>query len=133
MQRYKATVEVDRKGPVTANQSDDVMSRLEWFHPALSSSARGWCDATICVPAESLAQAATVATRLVAVTFDAEAIVCEVMTEQGFDARQELVPMPVPVVATEAAEILGVSRQRVQQYADEGRLRGRLVGRSPQP
>lgn len=46
----------------------------------------------------------------------------EVMTEAEFNAREGFAPVPELVSVTEAAEILGVARQRILQMIDEGKF-----------
>ena len=51
-----------------------------------------------------------------------------VLATAEFDRRADDVDRPDLVGATEAAEIIGISRQRVQQMADTGALPARKVG-----
>lgn len=123
---YNAVVEVATK----RLDVDEAMGRLAAFHPSVSTSPRGWGTARISLPAESLAQACATAAAVVGAALGAEAVACEVMTEAELDAREGFVPVPELLGAAEAAGLLGVSRQRVQQMAQEGKLQGRVVGRS---
>jgi three-Cys-motif partner protein len=108
---------------------DRVMGELEQYHPAIGVSPRGYADAQISLPAQSLAQACVTAAAVVSAAYGAAAIACEVMTEKEFDARQGHVPMPELVGVTEAAAMLGVSRQAVLQRIDSGSLPGEKIGR----
>lgn len=123
---YAATVEVARQD----FDGDTVMSRLASFSAGLGQSERGWASATITLPAESLDQAAQMATVLVASAFGADAIACEVMSEQERDARQGWSSTPSELVSvTEAAELLGMSRQGVLDGIRHKRIQAVKVGR----
>lgn len=131
MEMYNATVEVARK----VDRGDDAvidaaMDQLQHHHPALGGSPRGWHSATISLPAESLAQAFAAAVALVEGAYDAPAISAEVMTAEEFDARQGWAPIPELVSVAEAAEVLGVSRQRVLQRIEAGTLPAKQVGKA---
>lgn len=123
---YAATVEVAKQD----YDSDEVMNRLASFHAGLGQSERGWASATITLPAESLDQAAHMATVLIAAAFGTEAIACEVMTEHERDARQGWSSTPSELVSvTEAAELLGITRQGVLDGIKHKRFQAEKVGR----
>lgn len=113
MKMYNAAVEVD----VTSGDPDALMDALASYHPAVGTSPRGWVEARISVPAESLVQACVTAASLVETFTGAAAIACEVMTEDEFNARQGFISEPEIIGAGEAAAILGVSTERVRQLA----------------
>lgn len=121
MRMYNAAVEVDTKD-VGEAYLDQIMDQLATFHVAIGTSPRGWLEARISLPAESLAQACATAATVVETAAGHAAIACEVMTEAEFDAREGFTTEPDVVSSVEAAEILGVSRQRVAQLADAGQL-----------
>lgn len=125
MKMYNAVVEVDRKD---AADVDALMDQLEHHHPAVGISPRGWLEARISLPAETLTQACTTATLIVEAATGAAAIACEVMTEDEFDAREGFEPVPDLLGVTEAAEILGVSRQRIDQLVHAGKIQSIPVG-----
>lgn len=122
---YTAIIEVAAKGI----PSDDAMEALANYHPALSTSQRGWMTAHITLPAENLAQAVTTATALVEAAYGAAAIACEVMTEAESDAREGLAPVPDLLSVTEVALHLGVSRQAVLDRIARHTLPAKKVGR----
>jgi hypothetical protein len=121
MKMYNAAVEVATKN-TNEDLVDELMDQLAQYHVAIGTSARGWLEARISLPAESLAQACATAAAVVETATGRSAIACEVMTEDEFDARQGFTSEPDVVSSAEAAEILGVTRQRVAQLANEGRL-----------
>lgn len=130
-QMYNALVEVDRKvdaRDVHEDEFGDVLQLLAQHHPALSVSPRGWAEARISLPAESLAQASATACVLVGQAFGAEAIAAQVMTEAEFLARQGWEPVPELVSVTEAAELLGVTRQAVLDRISRKTLPATKVG-----
>jgi excisionase family DNA binding protein len=128
MNSYSITIEVNDATPLAGDDVDRITGELEEFAPALSNSARGFRSATITAPGASLRQATASAVAVVEAAFGAEAIVCEVMTEDEFDVRQGWVAVPELVSVSEAAALLGVTRQRVQQRINEHTLPATRVG-----
>ena len=129
MRMYNAAVEVDSTR-IDEDVADELMGQLAQFHPAVGTSPRGWLEARISLPAESLAQACVTASTVVESAAGAAAIACEVMTEEEFDARQGFTTAPDLIGAAEAAEILGVSTERVRQLAVAHRIQSEeLSGR----
>jgi len=131
MQMYHANVEVDDRTPITRDNSTEVdawMEVLRQYHGSPGTSIRGFREAGLYVPAENLAQATTSATAIVSSLFGAEAIAIEIMTEKEFDTREGWMPMPEIVSVSEAAELLGVTRQAVQDRIRRGTLQAEKVG-----
>ena len=87
MEMYNAAVEVDGHD----GDADELMNALAAYHPAVGVSPRGWLEARISLPAESLAQACTTATAVVEAVAGAAAIACEVMLESEFEIREGFV------------------------------------------
>lgn len=129
MNSYFITIEVDDNKPLEAADVDRITDELEAFSPALGNSTRGFRSATISVTGQSLRQALASAIAVVEAAFDASAIVSEAMTEAEFDIRQGWVQTPDLVSVSQAAELLGVSRQRVLQRIQEKTLPATQVGR----
>lgn len=138
MRMYNAHVELERQR-LTEDQVDAMMDGIEPFHGALGRGPDGWISAQISVPAENLTQAAAIAIAAVegaarGAGFTATAIGAEVLTEELFNRRQGwedepgAADQPSVIGSEEASKILGVSRQRVMQLADEGRLATIPVG-----
>lgn len=131
MEMYNATIDVARKA--TKDDSDlvdQVIDKLASYHPAIGGTPRGWLSAIISLPAESLAQASSTALAVVEAAFGAPAVSLEVMTSAEFDIRQGWEPTPDLVSVAEAAELLGVSRQRVLQRIEAKTLPATQVGKS---
>lgn len=123
---YNAQVEVELRDTAAPEQAIDALAE---HHPATWQSDRGWCGATISLPAESLAQATSAAVALVSAAYGgAPAIACEVMTEDERDAREGWAPTPELLSVTEVAEQLGITRQAVLQRINSGSLPARKVG-----
>lgn len=130
-EEWAAHVEVRRRTEPTADELDELMDALGPFHAAIGMTPRGWLGFRLSVPAEGVRQAALVATALVqAAGPGLVPLSLEVMPEDEWDARQGFVPMTSLIGASQAALMLGVTRQRVIQMVDEGKLPGQLVGRS---
>lgn len=124
MKTYNAAIEVDAHD----GDADELMDALEQYHPAVGTSPRGWLEVRISVPAENLVQACVTAATVVESFTGAAAIAAEVMTEDEFDARQGFTTEPDIITPAEAAEILGVSRERVRQLAVARRVQSIDVG-----
>lgn len=148
MEMYSAHVELARKR-ISPDVAEKIHDELDGYHPAVGHSPRGWVDAQISLPAEHLAQATQTAVAVVeaaarAAGVTASAVAVEVMTEAEFNVRQgHAGPSGYweerrseafaraggrVVGSTEAAEFLGVTRQRVMQWVNEGRLHSERVG-----
>lgn len=125
---YNATIEIDLHDP-GLDVLDHAVEQLADYHPAVNISPRGYAEATITLPAETLRQATNTALALVAAAFAEEPVTCTVMTTEEFDARQGFVPLPDLVSVADAAELLGVSRQRVLQKIVAHQLPAVRVGR----
>ena len=129
MEMYNATIDVAKRDELDDDQVDAIMEKLASYHPALGGSPRGWQSAIISLPAESLAQATSSALAVVEAAFGAPAVALEVMTSAEFDLRHGWEPVPDLVSVSEAAELLGVSRQRVLQRIEAKTLPATRVGR----
>lgn len=131
---WAAHVEVRRRTEPTPDELDDLMEVLGPFGAAFGMSPRGWLGVRLTVPAEGLRQAAMSATSLVqAADPRLRPLALEVMPEDEWEARQAFaLPWRLSdVIGTnEAADMIGVSRQRVLQMVAEGKLPGLVVGHS---
>jgi len=116
---YSIHIELDAKK--TVEEIVQIHERLAAidYHPAVGISPRGYLDAQVTVPATSLIQAVTTTVATIQQITDATAIAVEAMTEKEWDARQGFVHIPEMMSVTEAAEALGVKRQRILQMIDE--------------
>ena len=131
MLEYTAVVEVAQRGNMTGDEVDRVMDRLALSPVSLSVSPHGYRTARITLPAADIAQAATGAALHVAHGFGVpiESIVSiQIMTEGEADVREGTLDVPELIGATEAAQLLGVSPQRVRQMIDEGKLAAHRIG-----
>lgn len=128
METYNAHVEVNRR---TDYDPDRVIDALAEFHAAVGYSPRGFADAQITLPAESLAQACSTAAAVVSSAYGgAEAIACSVMTEKEFMNREGWGDAPAELVSVmEAAQLLGITRQAVLQRIASKSLPAEKVGR----
>lgn len=147
MSMFSAHVELARQR-ITEDQASALVDHLEQFHGAVGVSPAGHVDAQISVEASTIGQAATIAALVMQDAATAagmhsgtDAIVVEVMTEDEFIRRQDTPDVGPSIVdrqllaasilgSEDAAELLGVSRQRLMQYVDDGRLGTVPVGRT---
>jgi excisionase family DNA binding protein len=127
MNHYHASIELESRD-VDADRVDILMELLADLHPSISVSPRGWLTVDVTVPAESLRQAASIAIPVVEAAAAAPPIVADVQLEREFDARSGFVPVPELIGVNDAAELLGVSPQRIHQMIDEHKLSAHRVG-----
>jgi hypothetical protein len=81
---YVAAVEVETQRQIDI---DDVMRTLGDYRPTLGTSPRGWVQLRLRFSATGLAHACTKAAALARAATGAEAIACEVMTQEEHDVR----------------------------------------------
>ncbi len=96
----------------------DQLAQID-YHPAVGVSPRGFLDVRVTVPATGLIQAVTTTVATMQHLTEATAIAVEALTEKERDAREGFVHIPEMMSVTEAAEALGVKRQRILQMIDE--------------
>jgi excisionase family DNA binding protein len=129
MTMHTVEVEVARRGrDVDVDELEAVLERLQDYHASLGTSPRGWLSALVSLPAESVAQAASTAAAVVSQAIGADVVAIEAMTAAEFDQREGFEKIPDLVGASDAAQLLGVSRQAVQQMTEDGRLPSTRVG-----
>jgi len=127
MQAYIVEVETTLRD-ITDDMIDQVMDALTAWHPSIGTGPTGALEATMTVPAEHLSQAvagglaAIVAAGLSPVTVTA-------MPESVRDAREGWAPIPDLLSVTEAADELGLTRQRILQLISNAELPATRVGR----
>ena len=86
---YTAAVEVAAKH---ALEVVHLTSAFSQYSPKIGTSPRGWLELRISLQATSLAQACSRALAVASAATGAEAIACEVMTENESAKREEVVP-----------------------------------------
>lgn len=121
---YNITADV----AASEHDGEHIIDALEGYHPAVMHAGN---RATIIMtlPAEDTRQAVRTALAVLQSNVDRELLSLEVMTTEDFDRREGFDVVPELVAVSEAAEILGTSRQAVQQQIDRGRfLTARKVG-----
>jgi excisionase family DNA binding protein len=124
--RYQVTIDLPGP-PLTDDEADRAIEALAEHHPAIGNE-HGGPSILITVPADSLRQAVATGLALAAAASDREPLGIAALAEQEWDRREGFVPVPELVGATEAAQILGVSRQRIAQMVDEGKLPATRAG-----
>jgi excisionase family DNA binding protein len=122
MKHYSIHIELDIKDPSEEriHQLRDFLDQAG-FSPAVGTSPRGWLDAQVTATNPlGLVQAIMATTASVQQLAGAKAIAIEAMPEDEFDARQPRdITIPELVTVAQAAELLGVTRQRVLQMIAE--------------
>jgi excisionase family DNA binding protein len=131
MTHFTLYIELDTRNPAPEKiEGLRDLAEQGKLHPAVGTSVRGYLDATVTLQADSLQQAVFVGVATVQQLAGATALRVDAMTEAEFDARLGEVPIPELIGVTDASKILGLSRQRVLQMVDEGKLAGIRVGTS---
>jgi len=135
---WNVEIELDaRLTPRNAERlADEWMPALADFHAAIGSSRTGRAAIVVTLPAEHLRQACAAAIAVVQTATGREAVSVVAMTTEAFDAIEESGTGPateageIPrlLSVTEAAELLGQSRQSVLQALTEQRLPGTRIG-----
>ncbi len=130
MKHHAVYVELDVKQPSTTKITDTLEGLTPLgYSPAVGTSPSGRLDVTLSVPADSVYEATArgvVAAQQVA---GAAAVRIEALDGDEHDAMQGFDQIPDLVSVSQAAEILQVSRQRVQQMIDAGQfVTARKVG-----
>lgn len=128
---YNARVELDRRLPADDSEADDMidqlMDDLAPYHVAVARTPHGRVELILTVPAESLRQASSTVLAVVAAA-GGEPFALEVLPTDEFDRRSEQEMVPAMLSVTGTAELLGVTRARVQQLIDDGQLAAVKVG-----
>jgi excisionase family DNA binding protein len=128
MKMHTITVELDARD-ITADHADQLVTSLEQLHPAVGNSPRGWLEVTITIPAEHVGQAVTLAIAAIEQAAGHPTIAVTAMTEEEADAREGWESLPDLVSVSEAAELLGVSRQAVLDRINRHTLPASKIGR----
>lgn len=114
----------------TSERDDDVadtwIDALAPWHGSVSTGPTGTFVITVSVPAENLAQAC--ATGLAVVSRLAAPAAVTVLPQSWRDEREGWSRVPELVSVAEAADLLGVSRQRVLRMVHRGRQPATRVG-----
>lgn len=126
---YNALIEVNERTPLTPQRVDTLMEAISDYHGTVSQHPRGWVTLRITHPAENLTQATRTAILIAEHATDAHAIRCDVMLEEEFDLRNGFDTAPELITLSEAARVLGISRQAVLKQVNDGKWKtARKVG-----
>lgn len=107
----------------------DILDAFADWHVAVASAVNRNVEATLSIVAETMRQACTQALALLALHDTLpEACRMSVMRSSEYDRMNGFAPVPPLTSVTEAAAILGVTRQRVLQMIHEGTIGGVRVG-----
>ena len=120
VQEYNVTCELPWAPHPTliADIADARLGPLMDYHPAVVPTPNGRIGIVLTIPAESLRQAVTTALVLVR-----DAVSVDATTTREYDAAVTP-PVPELVSVTQAAELLGVTRQAVLDRVRRGTLPG---------
>lgn len=131
MPDYNARIELDLRVPTNpdaaGDQADKLMDHLEDYSGTVARTPQGRFELIYTLPADSIRQAVSTALAI-AETTGAPIYVIEVLPAKEFHERVDTAAMPELVSVPQAAELLGVSRQRALQLASGGQLDAVKVG-----
>lgn len=127
---FTATIETDNADAFTDEQLEAAIDALSHVAGAIATSSHGNREATITLPADTIAQAAQLALTTVTPILGGDVLRFEILPEETADARRDDVDIPELVTITEAAEILGTSRQAVHKRVRSGSIPSVRIGNS---
>lgn len=105
----------------TPRRTDAWLDALADYHPAIGHNDNGTTEIVITLNANVLEAAAAEALAvLLRAVGQLESF--EIMTTAEYDRRTDAIDDPDYLGSTDAARLLGVSRQRMQQLAEDGTL-----------
>ena len=126
MEHYNVTAQI----AVGADTSDDdLIDALTGFSPAVGTHPRGWTEVIFTLPADNLEQAVRTGMAVLA-RVGRPVVSVEVMPTAEFDRRVGFDELPELLSVTQIAEELRLTRQRVLQMIDEGKLPRHQVGKT---
>lgn len=111
----------------TERRTDMWIDALANYSPAVSRTERGHSEIVITLPAATLEQAVTTGLAVL-VRAAGQLSAFTVMTTAEFDRRADDVAVPDLISVQDAAQLIGISRQRVQQLIEAGDLPASRVG-----
>ncbi len=124
--QYQVDAELSGK-PLTEAEADHALEQLPGLSAVIADS-HGYPDVLLTIGADDVIQATTLGVAVIERATARTVTAVHVMPTETWDARQGFVPIPELIGATEAATLLGVSRQRIAQLVDEGKLPARRAG-----
>jgi excisionase family DNA binding protein len=104
------------------------LEALAHYHPQLRTSRTGRPLLVVTLPAETLTQAGQTAVAVVEQATGKRVVSLSVLSAEELVARDATAEIPELVSVSEAADMLGHSRQAVLQMIDRGVLDGRRAG-----
>lgn len=124
--QYQVDAELAGK-PLTGTEAERALEGLPGLS-AVIADRYGHPDVLVTISADSTIQATTLGVSTIEHATGRTVTAVAVTPTELWDARQGFVPLPELIGATEAAQLLGVSRQRIAQLVDEGKLPARRAG-----
>lgn len=124
--QYQVDAELSGK-PLTDTEAGHALEQLPGLS-AVIADTHGHPDVLLTIGADDVVQAATLGVAVIERATTRTVTALQVVPTEVWDARQGFVPIPELIGATEAAALLGVSRQRIAQLVDEGKLPARRAG-----
>lgn len=131
MNHYSIYIELDipSPNPETITELHGWLVDRGFQNAAVGTSPAGRLDVLVTALGDGLSMAQATTLAIVQQLAGAAAVYTENMTEEEFNARQGFTPIPDLVSVSEAADRLGISRQRVLQMVETGAFRSaRKVG-----
>lgn len=125
---YNAIVEIDRSGNPTDEQLEKWMPQLDAFAGTVGVNEHGKQYVHLIVHGDSIAQASLAATAVAEHITAASVSGLTIVPQEVFEQREGFAPVPELIGTKDAAAILGVTPQRVNQMIDAGKLGAIRIG-----
>lgn len=122
----------DLTGHPTPKRAEKLLDQLTDYHPAVSPSPHGGTELVLTIEDDLLEVAAVRALRRLQ-TIAGDPTAYTIMTTEEYDRRTETQPAVTDIElwsTKQVADVLGVTRQRVQQLHAQGRLEAVKLGNS---
>lgn len=113
---------------LTDELAGEWIDALAGYSPAISRTPRNLTEVVITYPAKDIGQAIVTGHGVLNTRIKTELFMLEVLPTDEFDRRAADVGMPSMVTTVEAAEIIGITRQRVLQLVESGAIPSERVG-----
>ena len=124
--QYQVDAELTGK-PLTDHEAERALDELPGLSAVLAHNS-GRPDVLLTISADSVVQAAALGVAAIERATGRTVEACTITPSELWDRRQGFIPIPELIGATEAAAVLGVTRQRIAQLVDEGKLPARRAG-----
>lgn len=126
---WNVIASLDVRAAAAQAEGERLVGELAGFHPAAGVDDVGRLELVVSLPAESARTAAVAGLAVIEAAAGRPVVAAQVLAAAEFDVRNGAESLPELVGVSEAAELLGVSRQAVLQMVEAGRLPSGRAGK----